>query len=211
MHHVQRRTSPLARAASLSGSAESRSRLPITCLILAVLPALLACGENLGPDRGDPARFKFSENFTFSCGAWYPRPPDVTLGLFDVAVGRSASAPNDRPSDGAIRALVRAGGTVVYRFNVGKVRVILPIANAGALGKRLVAVTDPRRAEDTVTVGFRGAIVTEEVTRLGGRILGRSDNTGTAIAWIPDPLVPNLRRVSRVEYVEDATGVLCLT
>lgn len=209
MHLAARHIPHPARGATRPRSAQ-RGVLPrITCLLVVMLPAFVACGEEFGPDRGDPARFKFTESFTFSCGAWYPRPPDVTMGLFDVAVERSASAPNDRASDAAIREVVRAGGTVVYRFNVGKVRAILPVANARALGKRLAGVTDPRLVEDTVAVGFRGAIVSGEVTRLGGRILGRFDNT--VYAWIPDPFVSNLRRASRVEYVEDATGVICLT
>lgn len=196
--------------ASWSDSATIRLSLPATRLLFALLPVLASCSEAVGPDRGDPSRFELSENVSFVCGGWFPRMPDAELGLFDVVTWRTENDPADRPSEAEIRRVLNAGGTIVYRFNTPKVRAILPVANVEALGRKVRSVSDRRSVEDTVFVKFRRVIDAAAVTDLGAEILRGYPDYAALLVRMPDPFVPNLRRDSRVEYVESDEDSICL-
>lgn len=176
------------------------------------LPLLLAaCGQPLEPDLGDPAQYAFPAEIRYACGAWAPAPPVATFGLFDIHFGRSTSdTPDGPPSAENIRAIRRAGGVVVHRFNLAMVRAVVPVAAVPGLAVAgVLGVTDPAHTDVVVFVGFHSGVDEAAIVARGGTVIRSYPSLNAMLVRVPDDRLPGLRGDSRIRYVEWAQGSAC--
>lgn len=184
-------------------------------LILAI-SAASGCGDYLGPDRGNPADYAFTQPYLYPLCSRTPEVPTLpnglSLGLFDVLLFRNDERDaHAAPRSDEIRRIVQAGGTVVHTFNIPLVRTILPATALPTLSNVMIhGVTEPHRLDTRVFVGFHTTIVPDIVTGHGGTILQAYSSFPAVHAIVPDAAIPNLRKDSRVRYVESALGGGCL-
>ena len=114
--------------------------------------------------------------YLFACNAWTPVPPPATRTLLDI---RSSQNGTDlEPSVELVRAIERAGGRVVYRYNGPMVRAELNVAAVARLPVVDFAQTaaDPD-AHDVRMIVLLSHPVTaadvQAVEALGGRVLSQ--------------------------------------
>lgn len=172
---------------------------------------LAGCNTLVGPDRGDPAQFAFQTAVQFACRQWSPARPATSLGLFDVFLRYNPAEDRvDGPTDAQVRTVLRAGATIVHRFNFPAVRAILPISRIPDLAADVVrGVVDPQLTEVRVAIGFHQRIESDWITALGGRVTHTFSNTPTVFAIVPDASIPALRIHPGVRYVEQMDGGGC--
>jgi len=168
------------------------------------------CTDLSGPDRGNPELYAFRQSVQYGCNGWAPARPQVSLGLFDIYWGRSTEQDaDDGPRAEHLRRVLQVGGTIVHKYHVTMVRAILPPSAVPVLGANAVrGVTDSRKYNTAVFVGFRSQIDQNRILARGGTIT-HVYSFGIA-AVLPDAAIPSLRRDPSVSYVESSVGTVCL-
>jgi hypothetical protein len=186
------------------------ARWGATGLSLALLST--ACSDFLGPDRGDPAQYAFTDSVFYACGSWHPAPPTSQLGLFDIPSGPASEAESfDEAKRRLIDRVLEANGTIVRRYNVVMVRAILPVnAIPGLQVSTVYGVVELNGDVVKVFVGFHGAIERSAIEARGGTVLQEYGAFGIVLAMISDHQVPALLRDLRVSFVEQALSKDCL-
>lgn len=198
----------------------SRTIRAIVGMVLAATAG--ACGEALGPDRGNPAQYAFTDSVRFSCGGWKPGPPTVALGLFDIPGGLDTILTNldtlaelqVQARERLVQRLLALDGTIVRKYNLLMVRAILPVARVPELGgdATVYGVIRSELKQDTfrVFVGFRDGIFPAVIEARGGTILQAYGALDAVLALLPDPAVPAVQRDPSVRFVEHALEYDCL-
>jgi hypothetical protein len=163
-----------------------------------------ACESALGPDRGDPAQFTFSEAIAYKCGSWSTATaPSQSLGLFDVYFKSSLAAGIEPPSRQDLERIVRFQGTIVQPFQVNGVRAILPVAAVPQLGAPAVlGVVQPNVLEHSVSLGFDEMGEGWRIYVHGGRIAWQASLTPDFFAVVPDTGIRGLSREASLRFME---------
>lgn len=163
-----------------------------------LLWSVTAC-ESLGPDRGDPAQYLLADPVSFQCGQWLPTVPAEALGLFDIYFGLEGTP----PSATAVKHLIKAGGTIIRRFQVNGVRAVFPISAAPKAGAREIrSVSAVARIEHWMAVGFHGKGQGNTIVDAGGQINWQSTDQQTYFATIPDAGIATVRQEPALRYLE---------
>jgi hypothetical protein len=161
-------------------------RLAVPGLLL-----LAACGNALGPDRGDPASFLLARPAQFLCRGWSPVQPAEPLGLFDLYFGIDGSP----PSEAAVRKVVRYGGTVVRTFQVNGLRAIIsPEAVTRLAPPYAASAASADRIEHHALVMFHVTGKGGLIIRNGGRVTWTYSDLRSFSAIVPDSAVALIRR-----------------
>ncbi len=201
------------RRPEIGGAKKIVHRQSFALSMVAVAALAVACTDNLGPDRGDPAQYVL-DPVRYACGGWSPSEPNVNLGLFDIFWGlRELGDVGTGPRSEHRAAVLEAGGTLVHQFNVPMIRAILSLRRVPELGANLVTgVPDASVFIVDVGVGYSRRLTDSDIDffeSLGGAVTHRFTSINAIAGELPDSAIPMLRARPEVRYVE-GNGVSCL-
>ena len=138
-----------------------------------------------------------------------PLDPPLARAVFDLHLRTSDAAPAN--SDGAARAIERAGGRVLHRFHVAAIRAELDTTTVRALvyGPNWIAdmaeqVLDLRSLNIPVQVRYdrpAAPLDSSRIARLGGMAYLMPVPRPLLNAVVPDSVVPALTRMPSVVSV----------
>lgn len=193
-------------------------RIPRSRLVRAVNSSLMvslcafgAHGCTSPTDAVAPVVILPDETYLFACNAWTPATPPTTRTLLDIRSMQNSS--DAGPSDNLIRAIQRAGGRVVHRYNGPMVRAELNVAAVARLGVNFAQTVADTDAHDVHLIVQLTRPVTaadvQAVEALGGRVLSQWTIIDGYAAVIDDSKVPALRALPGVASAS-FDGMFCL-
>jgi hypothetical protein len=169
----------------------------------------LGCASPGAPDK--PVELVTSQ-YQFACRAWTPSAPPVTRTLIDVRLAQIDTA--QRPAADLVRAVVAAGGRIVYEFHGPMVRAELDVAAVPSLAalNSAITVVQPDSHDVSLIVMLSHNLTDADlqaVEALGGRVIRRFDSIDGYSVVIDDAKVPAVRGLPGVTLAGfDAMGCI---
>jgi hypothetical protein len=155
---------------------------------------------------------------TYVCGGWTPRTPPAKRVLVDVRFW--PEFPTLTPPSFAPYIIERLGGEIIYVFNVSTIRAAMDVDSIASLKKSrdtqvdfVETVVEPDDYTVFANVTLMRAATEADLTAVRG--LGATDAyllpPGNMLrVTIADGLIPALRSMTDVQYVNWGWGIGCL-
>jgi hypothetical protein len=189
-------------------------------LIRAGLVAGLAAACSDGAAPLAPVELLAQEYVYRPCdgGAWTPAVPSASRTVVDIRLPHRDGS-DGPPTKEQIAAVERAGGRILYRYNVGMVRAELDVAEVPGLvglpprvANYVRTVTDLDRRDVTLIVMLSHDLTDADIAAvqaLGGQIRHRYDALEGYSVVIDDAAIPKVRALPGVKSL-GANSVGCI-